>query len=116
MSLEKMSGHDIRESILLHTDGVLDPQAVKLGLSEPAPDFRPVDLISVFQPTVNGHNVLDENVDCHCKLVILLVDSQRLLVQTVICGDLSNLAGIIVLQLVDVANNLTLLGADRRQE
>ena len=106
----------IRDNVSLRTDGVFDLQAVQLGLGESAPDFRPVDFVGVIQPTVNRHNVLHKNIDRHGMLVIFLIDCQRLLVQTVISGDLRNLASIVVLQLVDVANNLTLLGANSRQK
>jgi hypothetical protein len=86
-------------------------------LGKSAPNFWTrfwfISLVGVVQPTVNKYNVLDENVDCHRMLVILLIDRKGLLVQAMISDDLP---GIVILQLVDVANNLTLLGANGCQK
>ena len=89
-------------------------QAVQLGLGESAPNFRLVDFVGIIQSTINRHYVLDENIDHHRMLIILFIDCQRLLIQTMVGGDLGNLASIIILQLVDVAHNLALLGPNGR--
>lgn len=56
--------------------------------------------------------MLDENIDSHCMLIVFLVDCQGLFIQSMIGCNLCNLSGVIVLELVDVANDLTLVCAD----
>ena len=46
-------------------------------------------------------------------LLVLLVDEEGLLVQAVFRSNLGNLADVVVLELVDVANDLALVCADR---
>ena len=65
-----------RDNVSLRTDRVFDLQAIQLGLSKSAPDFRPVELVGIIQPTVNRHNVLHKNVDCHCMLAIFLYENR----------------------------------------
>ena len=59
--------------------------------------------------------MLDKNVDCKRMLLMLLVDEEGLFVKSVINGDASNLLTVVVLQLVNVAHNLALVGTDRGQ-
>ena len=65
------------------TNGILDTQAIELSLRKARPDLRLIDLRRVLDTTVQGNNVLDENVDSHLMLLVLLVDEERLLEQTV---------------------------------
>lgn len=60
--------------------------------------------------------MLDENIDGQSMLFVLLVDGQGLLIQTVLGGDLGNFIRIVVLQLVDVANDFALVSAHSREE
>src|SRR3984885_761661 len=69
-----------RKSEILRTNRVLNPQAIQLGLSKSAPNFGPVDFACVITSTVNRHYVLDENIDSHRVLIVLLVDRQRLFI------------------------------------
>lgn len=64
----------------------------------------------------DGYNVLDENIDSHPMLIVFLVDRQCFLVKTMIGGNFGNLSGIVILQLVDVSNNLALLGPNSCQK
>jgi hypothetical protein len=56
--------------------------------------------------------MLDENIDSHCMLIVFLVDRQCLLIQSMISRNLCYLSGVVVLKLVDVANDLPLVCAD----
>ena len=69
-----------RKSEILHTNRVLNPQAIQLGLSKSAPNFGPVEFVGVIKSTVNRHYVLDENIDSHRVLIVLLVDRQSLFI------------------------------------
>lgn len=60
--------------------------------------------------------MLDENVHGGRVLIVLVVDGEGLLVQTLLDGDPRDLLGVVVLKLVDVPNNLALVGSDGRQE
>lgn len=98
------------------TDGVFDAQTVKLSLRKPAPHLWLVYLGSEVETTIDRYDVLDQNVDRHEMLLVLLVDSQRLFVQAVLGGNLCNVGSIVVLQLVDVTDDLALIGADCSKE
>ena len=69
-----------RKSEILRTNRVLNPQAIQLGLSKSAPNFEHVDFAGVIKSTVNRHYVLNENIDSHRVLIVLLVDRQRLFI------------------------------------
>ena len=59
--------------------------------------------------------MLDKNVDGHGVLLMLLVDSESLLVQAVLSGNTGNISGIVVLEL-DVTNNLALVRTDGSEQ
>ena len=59
--------------------------------------------------------MLDEDVDCLRVLLVLLEDEECLLVQAVLDGDLRDLGDVVVLELVDVADDLALVRTDSRQ-
>ena len=59
--------------------------------------------------------MLDENVDCLRVLLVLLEDEECLLVQAVLDGNLGNLGDVVVLELVDVADDLALVRTDSCQ-
>lgn len=69
------------------TDGVLDAETVQLCLRQAAPYSRLVDFGSILDTAVQGYDVLDEDVNGHFVLLVLLVDEESFLVQTVLCGD-----------------------------
>ena len=60
--------------------------------------------------------MLDEDIDSHHVLIVPLVDRQCLFIQPMVGGNLGNLPGIIILQLVDVAYNFALLSSNSRQK
>ena len=59
--------------------------------------------------------MLNENVDCLRVLLVLLEDEECLLVQAVLDGNLGNLGDVVVLELVDVADDLALVRTDSCQ-
>jgi len=69
-----------RKSKILCTNRVLDPQSIQLGLSKSTPNFRPVDFVGVIKSTINRHYMLDEDIDSHHVLIVLLVDRQCLFI------------------------------------
>ena len=86
-----------------------------MSLGETAPDLRLVDLVRVVHTSVERHDVLNENVDCLRVLLVLLEDEECLLVQAVLDGNLGNLSDVVVLELVDVADDLALVRTDSCQ-
>lgn len=60
--------------------------------------------------------MLDQNIDSHRMLLVFLVDRQCLFIQPMIRRNLGNLPGVVVLELVDIANDLALVCADCSQE
>lgn len=101
---------------MIRTNRILDTKSVELGLSEPTPNLRLIDLVGIIQTTIDGDDVLDEYIHGHGVLLVLLVDRKCLFVQAVFGGDLGNFTSIVVLELVDVANDLALISADCGQE
>ncbi len=96
----------------IHTNRVLDTQTIELRLCETAPYFGLVNLCGVLNTTVEGNDVLDQDVDRRFVILILLVDEEGFLVQAVVDRDLGNLVRIVVLELVNVADHLTLVRTD----
>ena len=60
--------------------------------------------------------MLDQDIDGLTVLFVLLVDHERLLVQSMLGGDLRDFGGIVILQLVDVPDDLTLVCTDGGKE
>ena len=60
-------------------------------------------------------NMLDKDVDRLRVLVVFLEDEERLLVQPVLDRDLGDLCNVVVLELIDVADDLALVRADRSE-
>ena len=60
--------------------------------------------------------MLDQDVDGLTVLFVLLVDHERLLVQSMLGSDLRDFGGVVILQLVDVSNDLTLVCTDGGKE
>jgi hypothetical protein len=60
--------------------------------------------------------VLDQDVHSHRMLLVFPVDRQCLFIQSMIRRNLGYLPGVVVLELVDVANDLALVCADCSQE
>jgi hypothetical protein len=56
--------------------------------------------------------MLDKNIDSHCMLIIFLVDSQCLFIQSMIGSNLCYLSSVVVLELVDIANDFPFVCAD----
>ena len=98
------------------TNRILDAQAVELCLCEPTPYLWYVDLGSVIQNTIDKYSMLDQYVDSHGMLFVLLVYNEGFLVEPMVCGDLGNLACIIVLLFIDVAGDLAFVGMNRCEE
>jgi hypothetical protein len=61
------------------TDRVTDPEAVKLCLSQPAPNFWLVDLVRVVQATVNRDNVFHKYINGVHVLLVFLVNREGFL-------------------------------------
>jgi len=60
--------------------------------------------------------MLDQDIDGLTVLLVLLVDHERLLVQSVLGSNLWDLGGIVILQLVDVSDDFTLVCTDGGKE
>ena len=60
--------------------------------------------------------MLNQDIDSLSVLFVLLVDHERLLVQSMLGSDLRDLGGIVVLQLVDVPDDLALVRTDGSEE
>ena len=101
---------------LVHTNGIFDTKAIQLGLSQPTPNLRLVDLIRILHTTIEGNHMLDQDIDGLTVLLVLLVDHERLLEQPVLGSDLGDLCGVVVLQLVDVPDNFALVRTDSSEE
>jgi len=56
--------------------------------------------------------MLNKNVDSQSVLVVLLVDTQGLFIQAMLGCNPSNVTRIIVLKLIDVADDLALVSPD----
>ena len=97
------------------TDRVFDSETVKLCFCQSAPDLWLVDLVGVIDTTIQRDDVLDENVDRHTMLLVLLVDEEGLLIQAVLGGNLRNLTDVVVFEFVDIVNDLALVRPDCRQ-
>ncbi len=93
------------------TDGVTNSEAVKLGLSQPTPNLRLVDFVRVVETAVNRDDELYEHVDGVHVLFVFLIDREGLFVETVFRGNSGNFPFVIILQLVDITNDLSLVGA-----
>jgi hypothetical protein len=96
----------------VRVDGVLDAKTVELGLTEAAPDGGLVDLVGVLLSAVNRDNVLDEDVHRLEVEVVLAVERERLLVETVLDHDGRDLLNVETLDALDVVHDATLVGAD----
>ena len=96
----------------MHTDRVLDTESVELSLRKTAPNLGLVDLVGIVHATIERHDVFDENIDSLGVLLVLLEDEERFLVQAMLNRDPGDLGGVVVLELVDVANDLALVRAD----
>lgn len=96
----------------IHTNRVLDTQTIELRLCETAPYFGLVNLCGVLNTTVEGNDVLDQDVDRRFVVLVLLVDEEGFLVQAVVNRNLGNLIRVVVLELVNVANHLALVCTD----
>jgi hypothetical protein len=104
-------GQISRQKLSKCTDGVTNSEAVKLGLSQPTPNLQLVDFIRVVETTVNRDDILHEHVDGVHVLFVFLIDRAGLFVETVICGNSGNFPFVIILQLVDITDDLSLVGA-----
>lgn len=108
--VRRVVGLDVR------VDGVLDAETVELGLRETTPDGGLVDLARVLRRTVDADDILDENIHRVEVLVVLAVQRERLLIESLLRRDRGNLVDVEALDLVDVAHDLALVGADRGEE
>ena len=101
---------------MVRTDGVFDTETVQLSLGQSTPDLRLVDFVRILNTTIEGNHVLNQDIDGLSVLFVLLVDHERLLVQSMLGSDLRDLGGIVVLQLVDVPDDLALVRTDGSEE
>ena len=60
--------------------------------------------------------MLNQDVDGLTMFFVLLVDHERLLIQSMLGSDLGDFGGIVILQLVDVSDDLTLVCTDGGKE
>jgi hypothetical protein len=100
----------------MHTDGVFDTETVQLRLGQSTPNLRLVDLVRILHATIEGNHMFDQDIDGLSVLLVLLVDHERLLVQSMLGGNLRDLDDIVVLQLVDVPDDLALVCTDGSKE
>jgi hypothetical protein len=110
-----MSGHHTNNPSQL-TNGLLDAEAVQLRLSKPTPHLRLVDLVCIIKSAIDRYNMLHKDIDGQSVLFVFLVDSQRFLVELMLYSNLRNLAGVVILQLVDIIDHLSFVSPDRRQK
>jgi hypothetical protein len=75
-----------------------------------------VDLVGIFQSTINRNDVLNEDIDSHRMLLMLPVNRQCFLIKTVLSGNSCDISSVVVLKLVDIANNLALVSANGSEE
>lgn len=89
-----------------------------MSLPKSAPNVWLVDLGGILQPPINGYHVLDQNIHGHYVLVVLLIDSECLLEETVVRSNLGDLTRVVILELIDITDNLALIGTDssKKQE
>src|SRR6267154_1393749 len=100
----------VKKKSLGITDRVTDPEAVKLGLSQPAPNFWFVDLVRVVQATVNRDNIFHKHINGVHVLLVFLVNREGFLIEAVISSNSGDFSFVVILQLVDIAHNLPLIG------
>jgi hypothetical protein len=60
--------------------------------------------------------VLHENIDCLRMLFVFLVDCERLFVKAMLSSNSSNFSGVVIVELVDIANNLAFISAYGSQQ
>lgn len=101
---------------LVHTNGVFNTETVQLGLGQSTPDLRLVDLVRILHTTIEGDHMFDQDINSLGVLLVLFVDHECFLKQSMLGSDLRDLRGIVVLQLVDVSDNLSLVRTDSRKE
>ena len=97
------------------TDSILDTKAIQLRLGEARPHLRLVDLRCILHTTIQGDDVFDEDVDGVGMLLILFVNEEGLFIQAVFCGNLRDFTHVVVLELVDIADDLAFVSADGSQ-
>lgn len=100
----------------MHTDGVFDTETVQLSLGQPTPNLGLVNLVRILHTTIEGDYMFDQDIDRLSVLLVLLVDHKRLLIQSMLDSDLRDLSGIVVLQLVDISDDLSLVRTDSSKE
>ena len=100
----------------MYTYGVFDAETVQLSLCQSTPDLRTIDLVRVLHTTVEGNHMFHQNVNGSSVLVVLLVNHECFLIQSMLGSDLRDLGSVVVLQLVDVSNDLPLVRADGSKE
>ena len=101
---------------LIRTDGVFDTETVELSLGQSTPNLWLVDLVRILHTTIEGDHMFDQDIDSLSVLLVLLVDHECFLKQSMLGSDLWDLRDIIVLQLVDVSDNLSLVSTDSSKE
>ena len=88
-------------------------ETVKSGLCKP-PDSRLINLVGVFETTVDRDNVLNENIHGHSVVFMLLADRQSLSIQDTFRSNAYNVVSVIVPEFVEVADDLALIDAESR--
>jgi len=101
---------------LIHTNGIFNTETVQLSLGQSTPNLRLVDLVRILHTTIEGDHMLDQDINSLGMLLVLLVDHECFLKQSMLGSDLRDLCGIVVLQLVDVSDNLSLVRTDSGKE
>lgn len=105
-----------KQVCLIRTNGVFNTETVQLSLGQSTPNLRLVDLVRVLHTAIEGDHMLDQDINGLSVLLVLFVDHECFLKQSMLGSDLRDLRGIVVLQLVDVSDNLSLVRADSRKE
>src|SRR5258708_22357703 len=106
----------VNKKLLSITDRVTNPEAVKLGLSQPAPNVRLVDLVCEVQATVNRDNVFHKHVNGVYVLLVFLINREGFLIEAMISGNSGDFSFVVVLQFVDITHDLPLIGTDSSEQ
>lgn len=105
-------------SLNVRLNGLANQVLVQLSSGQLAPDLWEVHLLGELLGSVNGFDVVQQNLDGLNIVVGLLVDNEGLLVQLVVAseGDLSQFRTIIVVQSVNVIHNSGGISLDGGQD
>jgi len=98
------------------TNGVLNSQTVKLRFRQTTPNLGLANFVRILQTSVDAHNLVDEHINGKRMLLILLVNRERLFVQTMLDGNACNFRDVVVSELLDITDDFALVRTDRSEQ